>query len=530
MERGRGCRGGSPPRRTVALRCLETLAPRWQALGLRLLPHQRAAAERVLAMGGQGILADEVGLGKTVEAGLVVSELALRGEAERVLVLCPAPLTEQWRHELATKFGLSFGVLGPGADPTAAAPRLVLSLDLARRQAVAARLHTVSWDLVVVDEAHRLKNRDTEIHRLVAGLPRRRLLLLSATPLQNDLTELYALVSLVRPDLVGSYRGFWHRFLLDRRTPKDPAALQALLAEVMVRHRRREVGDRETGGRRRVALLPLELGAEERRLYQTLTEAVREEYWRRVGQEAAVLPLITLQREVCSSAAAVRRSLDALGPDDWLGGDLDRLRAAAAAVREESKARVLAGLAGELRTRILVFTEFRATQEHLVAVLGSLGVPVLTLHGGQGARARAEALRRFQVEPRAILVSTECGGVGLNLQFCRHIVNYDLPWNPMRVEQRIGRVHRVGQASDVFVYNLCAVGTVEEHLLRLLHEKIQLFRRVVGELDVILCGDGGRRGWEGRIAEILWQARDDAEVARRFEELGRALTATPARG
>jgi SNF2 family DNA or RNA helicase len=508
----------------VALKCLERLRPRWEAGGVRLLPYQVEAAERVLAMGGQGILADEVGLGKTIEAGLVMSELMERGEGDAVLVLSPASLCRQWQRELAEKFGLAFRLATSAAD-VAGTPRAICSLDLAKRPEAKAALAARPWDLVVVDEAHRLKNRQTQSHRLVAGLQRQRLLLLSATPMQNDLTELYALVSLVQPRLFGSFQAFWRQFLLDRRTPRDPVALKRLLASVMVRHHRQELGEDERLPPRHVTLLPLRLTAQERRLYDGVSAAVRAEYWRRVQGDLVVLPLITLQREVCSSAAAVRRTLEGMDRSAWLGDDLDALRALAAEVREQTKAHVLRGLVADLQDRAIVFTEFRATQGFLAEVLADAGMPVWLFHGEMDAAARDQALRRFVAEPRAVLVATESGGEGLNLQVCRNIVNYDLPWNPMRVEQRIGRVHRVGQRRDVYVYNLYAEDTVEEHLLRLLDEKINLFRQVVGELDVILrrLESGGRRSLEGRIAEILWQSRDGRELGHRFEELGRQL-------
>jgi SNF2 family DNA or RNA helicase len=511
----------------MPLLCLEQLRSLWQAQGVELLPYQVEAAERIVEdMDGHGILADEVGLGKTIEAGLVARELMCRGRCRSVLVLCPAPLCRQWQREMASKFGLPF-CCDPRPHDWVHRELIVASIDAAKRSPARELLLAREWDLVVVDEAHKLKNRATQNHRLVAALRRRHLLLLSATPLQNDLTELYALVSLVRPGLFGSFHAFWREFLLDRRTPKDPAALRAVLAKVMVRHRRHDLG-RELGEvlpARQVVLLPLQLKPAERRLYDAVSGAVREEYWRRLEGEGTVLPLMTLQREVCSSAAAVRRTLYTIERSEWLGGDLEELRALADAVTEQAKAQVLQGLVAQIGERTLVFTEFRATQEYLAEQLGGLGVPVLLFHGEQAAWERERALRRFAAEPKAVLLSTECGGQGLNMQFCHHVVNYDLPWNPMKVEQRIGRVHRLGQEHDVYVYNLYAEKTVEEYLLRLLDDKINLFRQVIGELDVILrrLERGGRRSLESRVAEILWRARDERELAFRFEELGREL-------
>ena len=510
----------------MPLTCLGALRERWAAEKVVCLTYQLEAAERIIEdMDGQGILADEVGLGKTIEAGLVVSELMRRGRCRNVLILCPAPLCHQWCGEMAQKFGLSFTADPHGGD-WRESDLLIASLDAAKRDAARAALTNRTWDLVVVDEAHRLKNRQTQNHRLVAALHRRRLLLLSATPLQNDLTELYALVSLVRPGLFGNFHAFWREFLLDRRTPRDPAGLRRVLAKVMVRHRRQELRA-ELGQvlpQRQVALLPLELLAQERRLYEAVTTAVRQEYWRRVrGDGTTILPLITLQREVCSSAAAVRRTLARMEGGSWARGGLADLRALADTVRQQAKAVLLGRLLGGLRERVLVFTEFRATQEDLCGFLEGMGLEVLRFHGEQSAAEHDAALRRFAEATQAVLVSTECGGQGLNLQCCNHIVNYDLPWNPMRVEQRIGRVHRLGQQRDVYIYNLYAQNTIEEHLLRLLDEKINLFRQVIGELDVILrrLEDGGRRSLESRIAEILWRSADERELSFGFDELGR---------
>ena len=510
---------------TVPLQCLAELEPRWEAQGVAFLPYQIEAAERVIEdMDGQGILADEVGLGKTIEAGIVARELMARGRCRSVLILCPATLCYQWRREMQQKFALDF-LCDPRPEDWARAELIIASIDTAKRHAARGALGERIWDLVVVDEAHKLKNRQTQNHQLVASLRRRCLLLLSATPLQNDLTELYALVSLVRPGLFGSFQSFWREFLVDRRTPRDPAALRQVLARVMVRHRRQEL-ERELGQSlpaRQVALLPLQLRPDERRLYDAVSAAVRREYTRRLEGAATVLPLILIQREVCSSAAAVRKTLYAISPSSWLGGDLGELRALADAVRDQAKAAVLEGLVGRIGERVLVFTEFRATQEYLATRLRASGFPVILFHGEQAGWERDRAIRQFAAEERGVLLSTESGGQGLNMQFCHHVVNYDLPWNPMRVEQRIGRVHRLGQQQDVCIYNLYAQQTVEEYLLRLLDEKINLFRQVVGELDVILrrLEDGGRRSLEGRIAEIIWQSEDERALSFGFDELGR---------
>ncbi|MBE3589700.1 MAG: DEAD/DEAH box helicase [Firmicutes bacterium] len=498
----------------MALVCLDEVAERFRRRGASLFPYQVEAARRVVEdMGGSGILADEVGLGKTVEAGLVILELARRERVRDVLVLVPASLTYQWRRELAEKFGLA------ARARLEAGGLVVASLDTAKRGAAAEACLGRAWDLLLVDEAHRLKNPRTQVHRFTAALRRRHTVLISATPLQNDLTELHALVSLVRPELFGGFEEFQRRFLLDRRTPRDPAALRALLERVMVRHRR---GDfLPAFPRRHVRMVPVDPTPEERELYEAVTEAVRAEYWRRVVDGGSVLPLIALQREACSSPAALRATLERMGDGDWRRRH-GHLWTLAAAARNPAKALALTQLVRRIEGKVLVYTEFRATQEDIVARLRADGVPVAAFHGGLTAAAKDEALHAFAQRAR-VLVSTECGGEGLNLQFCRHLVNYDLPWNPMRVEQRIGRVHRLGQAEDVWVYNLYVRDTIEEALLDLLHEKIDLFRQVVGELDVILRQLERKRSFERTILHIALSARDRRELEARFAQLGEQM-------
>lgn len=502
------------------LRCWARLRPLWERAGVEVLPYQLESCRRVVEeMGGRAILADEVGLGKTVEAGLVACELMARGQARTVLILVPSGLTGQWQDEMAEKFGLRF-LVNPEGRQWLEHPLVIASLDYAKRERHARLLLRRTFDLVVVDEAHRLKNRHTQNHQLVRALRPPYLLLLSATPLQNDLTELYSLVSLVRPDLLGSFNEFWRRFLIDKRTPKRPEELRAVLGRVMIRHRRRDLD--LVFPEREAALLPLELFPEERALYDEVTRTVREEYHRRLLGQGSVLPLITLQREVCSSAQAVGGTLTRLARGEGGARFLPLLELARAVTRQR-KAFTLLGLVREMGEKAIVFTEFLATQEYLVRLLRQAGVDAVAFHGGQSAGEKEDAIRRFQ-GPAQVLVSTECGGQGLNLQFCRRVVNYDLPWNPMRVEQRIGRVHRLGQEAEVvYIYNLCARDTIEEHILRLLDEKIHLFRQVIGELDVILRHLERRRSLEHRITEIALTARTREELEWAFARLGAEL-------
>ncbi|PZN03854.1 MAG: ATP-dependent helicase, partial [Bacillota bacterium] len=412
----------------MALACWPELRRLWERRGVHYLGYQIEAARRAVEdLGGRAILADEVGLGKTIEAGLVTRELMARHGIRRVLVLVPTPLVSQWAAEFRDKFALPLAV-NPRGAALQRAERIVTSLDLAKRDEQRRILQARPWDLVIVDEAHKLKNRNTQAHAFVRGLAARYLLLLSATPLQNDLTELYSLVSLVRPDLFGSYSEFWRNFLLDKRTPKDPQQLKQVLARVMIRNRRAELDLPFPA--REVELVGLDPFPEERELYEAVLRAVREEYAERRLYHGTVLPLLTLQREVCSSSHALRATLERLaGSEGWQSLAWTRVRELARQVDENHKAQMLERLIHRLDEPVVVFTEFRATQDYLARRLRRAGIETVVYHGAMGAAERDAATARFRRGAR-VLISTECGGQGVNLQFCRNVVNYDLPWNP----------------------------------------------------------------------------------------------------
>jgi SNF2 family DNA or RNA helicase len=429
---------------------------------------------------------------------------------------------EQWREEMA-RFFATAPAPAPGAPDD---PLVIASIDGAKRPGRREALRRRTWDLVIVDEAHRLKNRHTQNHELVRELAPRRLLLLTATPIENDLDELYSLVSLVRPGLFGSYLDFYRQFVLDRRRPKNRARLREVLGRVMVRRTREEAGLRLPP--RHVELLPLELSPPERRLYDRLTELLRQEYHRRRRARETILPLVLLQRELTSSTYALADTLGRMGTV-WFGEHLGEVRSLLAAVADNAKGEAVRSFLARIDEPAVVFTEYRATQDYLMGKLASVGRPVQAYHGGLPPQERARRLRRFEREG-GVLVATEAGSQGLNLQFCRLVVNYDLPWNPMRVEQRIGRVHRLGQTRPVEILNLYAEDTVEAHILRLLHEKLDLFRQVIGEIDVVIRNIEREEPLESQLLHILLSSPDPDEVTARLDELARRLRRTSGEG
>jgi SNF2 family DNA or RNA helicase len=496
----------------VSLRCWADLE------SVDLYEYQVEAAKRVVyELGGRALLADEVGLGKTIEAGLIMLELIMVRDTESILILTPASLVNQWYREFKEKFDLEF-LRNPRGDQWRTATRILTSIDRAKREPRRTVLTNRSFDLLVVDEAHSLKNAATLNHRLVKGIESEQLLLLSATPLQNDLVELYNLGSLVRPDLFGTEGQFRRKYLIDKRTPRDVEKLKKLLSKVMIRNNRESV--KLQFSERQAALLPIALSSAEQYLYDEVTQALRRQYWQKENSRS-ILPLLTLQREICSSTAALVGTLNNLsGPT--LQGERERLARLADGVEEWSKAETLEALVPTIGQKVIVFTEFRATQQQLARRLQKEGIRVTTFHGGLTAEQKDAAQEEFRKETQ-VLISTECGGQGLNLQFCPNVVNYDLPWNPMRVEQRIGRVHRLGQKRRVRIYNLCARNTIEEHIVRLLDQKIDLFRRVVGNLDLILRQLERARSFEHTVLDIALTSRDASDMKLRFEELGRQL-------
>ncbi|TLZ81541.1 MAG: DEAD/DEAH box helicase [Methanobacteriota archaeon] len=499
----------------------------WPSLrGVVRYPHQERTCLRVLReMRGRAILADEVGLGKTIEAGLLLKEYAIRGLVRRVLILTPASLTGQWREEMESKFELPFAVLRSVGD-WERRPLLIASIDTAKRDPHRASAQRTSWDLVIVDEAHRLKNRLSVNWRFVAGLSKKYMLLLTATPVQNDMDELFNLVSLLKPGALHTYDRFVERYVgsADGRVPTHVPELRDRLRDVMVRNRR---GIAFTLPPRRVHSLPVRLSPRERRLYDGVTEFVRDAYWSVSGRMswAARLTLIVLQREIGSSTFAVAETLHRLTQSPLFGaaerGRLEALRDDARAIPSNVKADHLAGFLRSSDEKALVFTQYLRTMQYLKGVLERDGHRVVIYHGGLPPAAKDAAVQAFRGDGQ-IFLSTEAGGEGRNLQFARTVVNYDLPWNPLRIEQRIGRVHRLGQAREVHVVNLWAQDTVEAYLMELLDRKIHMFELVVGELDLILGTLDDRRSFEDMMMEI-WTLRQAEERRTALRRLGDAL-------
>ncbi|RMG17273.1 MAG: helicase [Deltaproteobacteria bacterium] len=511
-------------------------------------PYQVGVVQRVLtAPEPRFVLADEVGLGKTIESGMIFTALRLAGLARRVLVVAPSHLTVQWLAELYHKFSQLFTLMDgarytkereavPDESPWARFDLCVTSLELlARSESHRAEVGApdARWDLVIIDEAHHLKgDRAFEAARALArntwGL-----LLLTATPLQLDPDEYYRLLTLVDPDAAPDPETFAERVKaqalvseavrillsggdveaarrkLADRFPEDPylaapeigeGQLLAHLADTyslsdrLIRNRRAVVGG---FAERRLHRHPVTLGKEEARARQKALQSLK-------NSDVRGAALARVLRRIESSPAAFREVVASGQVPESVAREIPERGA---------KLDAFLSLVDEIHhkepgAKILVFTEARTTLEWLVQRLGEAGIPALGYHGDMEMVERDRRVARFRdPEGPSILVCTEVGGEGRNFQFAHHLVNYDLPWSPATMEQRIGRLDRIGQTRPVEIHCFDAAGTLSAEVLAILADAVGVFSETVGGLDAVL---------EGVEAELARLALETPAARRRF--------------
>ncbi|TWK76099.1 RNA polymerase-associated protein RapA [Bacillus paralicheniformis] len=480
------------------------------------LPHQLEVARKVVEqMNGKAILADEVGLGKTVEAGLILKEYMIRGLAKKILILVPASLVSQWVKELRDKF------LIPAVEQKKSyvweqCDVVVSSLDTAKRSPHRETVLSIQYDVVIIDEAHKLKNNKTKNYEFVRNLKKKYCLMLTATPIQNKIDEIFNLVSLLKPGHLGNESNFNKDYSKQINSAEAHERLKSLINKVMIRNRRQDTGI--TWTKRHVETVPISFSPTEQALYDEITNLKKDH-----RHSAGMFSIMTLERECCSSREAVymtlKNMLDRKDREAPVIGEaaIHQLINRVNEVTQNSKAMKVVELIQELNDKVIIFTEYRATQIYLQWFLQQNGISSVPFRGGfkRGKKDWMKDLFRGKVQ---VLIATEAGGEGINLQFCNKIINYDLPWNPMRLEQRIGRIHRLGQERDVYIYNMATKHTVEEHILKLLYEKIHLFEKVVGDLDDILTKiEVGH--FEEHLHDILYYSASDEEMKIKMENL-----------
>ena len=563
------------------------------------LPHQLYALQR--AMAGDRVrylLADEVGLGKTIEAGLILRELKVRGLARRILVVAPAGLTSQWVSEMKTHFSENFRLVQPGnfqawrqvagVDETENLWRLydqvvcpldsIKPMDARRgwsREQVARYnrerfedLVSAGWDLIIVDEAHRLGGSSEQVarYRLGEALAQASpyLLLLSATPHQGKTDAFRRLVGFLDADAL----------------PDDESVTRDNVAPYVIRTEKRCAIDAEGKPLFRprytqIVSVAWEAARQEQRaLYEAVTEYVREGYNQAVRDKRTAIGflMILMQRLVTSSTTAIRTALERRlkvlelpsGQLSLFGEDVDDewveldgqglmeslLQSRLAGLKNErAEVELLLSAARRCEARapdgkseallawiqrlqreendpalkVLVFTEFIPTQTMLADFLGQRGYTVACLNGSMDLDARKSVQRAFAGEAQ-VLISTDAGGEGLNLQFCHVIVNYDLPWNPMKIEQRIGRVDRIGQKHIVRALNFALEDTVELRVREVLEEKLQRILEEFGvdKLSDVLDSEEGGLDFERLYVEAVLSPE---EAEARAEALADSIRA-----
>lgn len=485
--------------------------------------YQIETARKVLRqLAGRAILADEVGLGKTIEAGLIASEYFARGMIASLLVLTPASLVSQWQEELAQKFQISTvttddqRVAARSRDFWHGNERIVASLNTAKSSRQAEYVVERAWDLVIIDEAHHLRNRKTLSWQFVNALKMRFVLMLTATPLQNSLLELYNLLTLLKPGLFQTESQFRAEYVDPKNPtkPRNPERLRRLMREVMVRNTRSLI-DVELP-KRFATTIKVEPSPQERAISTQVAEFIRAHD----GKIDRFTKTHLLTR-AGSSLAAMHAAIETLKKHSFAQELLSELREIKPEMISE-KARRLLDLLRKSTQKTIVFSNYQATSAYLAQLLTKERISFRTFTGGMSLKEKDESIEAFRSEV-SVLLASETAGEGRNIQFATTIVNYDLPWNPMQIEQRIGRVHRIGQTEEVYVFNFCLAGSIEEYMLRVLHEKINMFELVVGEIDTIL----GNLDEDLQFSEVimdLWlqnQTAHERDVA--FDALAQSL-------
>ncbi|KUP07389.1 ATP-dependent helicase [Bacillus coahuilensis m2-6] len=478
------------------------------------LPHQLEVAQQVVErMNGKAILADEVGLGKTIEAGLILKEYMIRGLVKKVLILAPASLVSQWAMELNSKFYIP-AVAQKKSYVWDQCDVVVSSLDTAKRQPHKDKIYEQNYDMVIIDEAHKLKNHKTKNYEFAQNLKKKFCLLLTATPVQNKLEEIFHLVSLLKPGHLGNESIFAENYQTGKSTENDQY-LKELVNKVMIRNRREDTGIEWT--KRKVNTHVIEFSKEEQELYDSILN-LKSQYDEYVTSSFS---LLTLQREACSSREAVyytlKNMLEKEDISERMKETIHMMLQKVDQVQTNSKAMKALELIRSINDKVIIFTEYRATQLYLQWFLKQHGISSVPFRGGF-KRGKKDWMKQLFQQHAQVLIATEAGGEGINLQFCSHMINFDLPWNPMRLEQRIGRIHRLGQTDDVHIHNFAVKGTIEEHIMKLLYEKIQLFERVVGELDDILTKiEFGKI--EDHLTDIFSQSKSEGEMKIKMDNL-----------
>jgi len=605
---------------------MEKLAGTFASAQVDINPHQVDAAlfafKSPLSKGA--LLADEVGLGKTIEAGLVIAQKWAE-RARHILVITPSNLRKQWLQELTEKFFLPCKILesksyksevkkGNSQPFDDRASVVICSYQFARNNEVEVR--GVPWDLVVIDEAHRLRNVYKTSNKIAKDLRRslegRYKLLLTATPLQNSLLELYGLISFIDERVFGDLKSFREQFSNIRRDDVFQT-LKNRLKPVCHRTLRRQVEAYVPFTKRYPLLEKFTPEESEDRLYSLVSDYLRRDNLHALPAGQRTLITLVLRKLLASSTFAIAGALQSMSnrlkeklqqqknieslteqldedyealdetAEEWdsevqenetvseaaksaLAGEineLDNFVKLATSITHNAKGKALLKVLDKAfeqtvklggAQKAIIFTESRRTQDYLLRLLKDSrwneGIVLFNgsnndgkskeiyadwkqkhqgsdrVTGSKTADMRSALVDYFRSDQGRIMIATEAGAEGINLQFCSLVINYDLPWNPQRIEQRIGRCHRYGQKHDVVVVNfLNQKNAADKRVFKLLNEKFHLFEGVFGTSDEVLGAIESGVDFEKRIAAIYQRCRKPEEIEEAFDQLQQELNA-----
>ncbi len=476
--------------------------------------YQRAAATRVLSrMNGRAMIADDVGLGKTIEGGLVIKEYLHRGLARKVLIVCPPGLLlKQLQQEMEEKFRLKFLEYKSGGDKTpgdklvgpqglAKADLVIVSFTMLRGKKHGPKFKKIQWDMLLVDECHHLKSRKTQTYKAIRSLVTRYVLFMSATPFSGKNEELWTVYSAIRPGYLGATKeDFSNRGFYDKKPPPE---LRQRIRDMTIRRRRQDLLVRFP--KRQPVMVSAEPDASYERAKKIVASAT--------ANKTKFARLIHLQQLASSYESLMESKLA------WTFGQQDRQWLRALHDEEHPKVRTLLERVVPRipkDEKVVVFARFRASQRALARLLAPQGGSLPLIQATTGKK-KQEMLSRFRDGPERFLICGEGAGEGLNLQFASVMVNMDLPWNPMRLEQRIGRIQRLGQRRKrVTVVTIVVKNSVEERVYEVLEKKLLMFSHVIGETEQILgrlFDKDNSQSFERWLAEVLTQDLDaDVEL------------------
>ena len=518
------------------------------ALRAKIVPYgfqMQIALQVINEMKGNAILADEVGLGKTIEAGLIMKEMLLRGEIDSILIVAPKSLLSQWSNEMTEKFGETFTIANNHKVDLRTANRIICSHNLIARKHDEFASRT--WDLIVVDEAHAFRNTHSKGRGCLANLSKNHFLLLTATPLCNKLTDLYSIVDLIQPGVFDSERLFVSRFAEDAKSrvvkPEGAYQLRQILRNVMCRTRREQTGLSFT--KRYVDSRSLEADEREREFLDKATEYLRDVYQnnfktietlmkenptRKISnsQSKAILVFqaIALQQSFSSSPEASIESLQKRQQRFPSETQATNKLIEMAKQAKSSKIKLLKQVLNEIpNEQALIFCLRRITAHKLKEMLDQEFGKAAVFLGDMSQLERDNVISAFKKGEIKYLVATDSAAEGLNLQNCCVMFNYDLHWNPMKIEQRIGRIHRYKQDRDVTIFNLSIKDTIDDYVLHILYQKIDLFNMTVGKMETVLAElKEGSQDIQKTIMAILLRSNSRLDVRNDLEKLAADLS------